>query len=116
MLVEIEYRGKEFHVHAKELQRGLDVDLPVIDGNLPAEGINTAFIDAVYVLVQRVSVDELVEIAGPLPKYVEDMLKDKKEVKVVFIYTKITEYMLAIRFLEEAQKQRGRFKGGPFSG
>jgi len=116
MLVQVDNRGKEFHVYVKDLHGGLDVDLPVIDGNLPAEGVDTAYIDAVYVLVQRIRVDELVEIAGPLPKHVEDKLKGKKEVKVAFIYTKITEFMLAARFLEEAQKQRNRFKGGPFPG
>ncbi|WP_288006364.1 hypothetical protein [Thermofilum sp.] len=112
MLVEVDHRDKEFYVYIKELREGLDVDLPVIDGNLPAEGVDTAYIDAVYVLVQRIGVDELEEIAGPLPRHVEDKLKGKKEVKVAFIYTKVTEFMLAARFLEEAQKQRGWFKGG----
>lgn len=111
-MVEVDHRDKEFYVYIKDLREGLDVDLPVIDGNLPAEGVDTAYIDAVYVLIQRISVDELEEIAGPLPRHVEDKLKGKKEVKVAFIYTKVTEFMLAARFLKEAQKQSGWFKGG----
>ena len=112
MLIEIDKRGKEFHVYVRELGKALDADVLVIDGNLPAEGVEAAYIDAVYVLVQRVRASELEEIAGPMPKHVEAVLKGKDEVKVAFIYTKVTEFMLAAMFLEEAQKQRGWFKGG----
>jgi hypothetical protein len=107
MLVKLN-KGKEFHMHIKGLDEELSVDLPVIDGNLPAEGVEAAYIDAVYVLVQRVRAGELEEIAGPLPRHIEAVLKGKDEVRVAFIYTKVSEFMLAARFLEEANARSKR--------
>jgi hypothetical protein len=116
MLLELERRGGGFRLRVRDTGEELDADLPIVDGGLPADTVELALIDAVYVMVQRLGVRELEEVAGPLPDRIAERLRGREEVRVAFIYTKVMEFMLAAKLLEEAKRQRGLGRLGHLSG